>query len=595
MISYIFLLFSSLISLYPKNYDSQKDSLYSLIFSSIIFSHISLGFFSLILIHLNLSRFPLIIFCFFILIISLLRRDRSIEKLFEIKIFLKKEVEFLIKSNQSNNFKKSLFILLLILLAFILFSSIGPINHPDAADYHVGYPYQYFVRGRFFIDGGLTQGLLGIGDYANLSFIQEKNIWLIRFIQILNLPLIVLFLSKNVRNNIFLIAFLTVPTFIQWSTIGKPLFLGESTLIILYLIWKDNKTFYNLKLLIISILSCLAYKISALIIIFPITIFLTKYLIKKIYLKEIILNDVKHIFLSKEVLFTSAVLFSIFIDRQIITGNFAFPLLTNFFNTNDPIMNDFSKNIINYQRDGFSFLRIFMTTKTTELSTILGPSILVIYITIIISKLRNLHNTNNEIVLLTTAQILLLISFSQGRSDYYSGPLILIIYSSGELDNIIKELKLKYILNITNIFQSTIISIYLFFSIYQNFLSYQNYSKMMNISAYGFNTATQIDNALSGNIYISGRTTRFYYPENYVDTDQMNRCFNENFIKDQSEGKEICFEKYKINQIITNEKEKINKNIYECKIINTTSPSRNIFKRKSSKIKYCTKKNIFNN
>ena len=171
--------------MYPKNYDSQKDSLYSLIFSSIIFSHISLGFFSLILIHLNLSRFPLIIFCFFILIISLLRRNRSIEKLFEIKIFLKKEVEFLIKSNQSNNFKKSLFILLLILLAFILFSSIGPINHPDAADYHVGYPYQYFVRGRFFIDGGLTQGLLGIGDYANLSFIQEKNIWLIRFIQIL--------------------------------------------------------------------------------------------------------------------------------------------------------------------------------------------------------------------------------------------------------------------------------------------------------------------------------------------------------------------------------------------------------------------------
>ena len=105
MISYIILLFWSLIFLYPKSYDCKKDSLYSLIFSSIIFSHISLGFFSLILIHLNLSRFPLIIFCFFILIISLLRRDRSIEKLFEIKIFLKKEVELLIKSNQSNNFK----------------------------------------------------------------------------------------------------------------------------------------------------------------------------------------------------------------------------------------------------------------------------------------------------------------------------------------------------------------------------------------------------------------------------------------------------------------------------------------------------------
>ena len=202
MISYILLLFSSLIFLYPKSYDYKKDSLYSLIFSSIIFSHISLGFFSLILIHLNLSRFPLIIFCSLILIISLFR-SRSIKKLFEIKIFLKKEVDLLIKSNQSNNFKKSSFIFLLILIAFILFSSIGPINHPDAADYHVGYPYQYFVRGRFFIDGGLTQGLLGIGDYANLSFIQEKNIWLIRFIQVLNLPLIVLFLSKHVRSNIF--------------------------------------------------------------------------------------------------------------------------------------------------------------------------------------------------------------------------------------------------------------------------------------------------------------------------------------------------------------------------------------------------------
>ena len=71
----------------------------------------------------------------------------------------------------------------------------------------------------------------------------------------------------------------------------------------------------------------------------------------------------------------------------------------------------------------------------------------------------------------------------------------------------------------------------------------------------------------------------------------MNRCFNENFIKDQSEGKEICFEKYKINQIITNEKEKINKNIYECKIINSTRSSRNIFNRKPYKFKYCSRKN----
>ena len=62
------------------------------------------------------------------------------------------------------------------MLAFILFSSIGPINHPDAADYHFSYQYQYFLWERFFIDGGLTQGLLVIGEYANLSFIQKISV-----------------------------------------------------------------------------------------------------------------------------------------------------------------------------------------------------------------------------------------------------------------------------------------------------------------------------------------------------------------------------------------------------------------------------------
>ena len=42
------------------------------------------------------------------------------------------------------------------------------------------------MRGKFFIDGGLHQGLLGLADYANLAFIQENNVWFIRFLQIIN-------------------------------------------------------------------------------------------------------------------------------------------------------------------------------------------------------------------------------------------------------------------------------------------------------------------------------------------------------------------------------------------------------------------------
>ena len=111
-----------------------------------------------------------------------------------------------------------------------------------------------------------------------IFFIQENNIWLIRFIQICNLPLIITFLSRSIKNNLYLIAFLSVPTFIQWSTIGKPLFLGESSLIALYIIWKSNKSNYNIRLLLITIICCITFKISSLIIIFPILIDLAFYL-----------------------------------------------------------------------------------------------------------------------------------------------------------------------------------------------------------------------------------------------------------------------------------------------------------------------------
>ena len=107
MASYIFLFISSLIALYPKNIYKKKTSFYSLIFSSIIFSHISLGFISLILIHLNLSKFPLMIISSLLFLFLFLRKTNSIQKLLEIKNFLKRELEILKKKNETNNFQKS--------------------------------------------------------------------------------------------------------------------------------------------------------------------------------------------------------------------------------------------------------------------------------------------------------------------------------------------------------------------------------------------------------------------------------------------------------------------------------------------------------
>ena len=116
MISYIILFISSYFFISSKS-KNIKDFNYAALTSSALLSYILLGFISLILVfsRINLSA-----------------------------IYLD--------------------ILSLILLSLILASSIGPIIHPDSTDYHVGYIYQYFLRGGFFTDGGLHQGLLGIGD-----------------------------------------------------------------------------------------------------------------------------------------------------------------------------------------------------------------------------------------------------------------------------------------------------------------------------------------------------------------------------------------------------------------------------------------------
>ena len=97
--------------------------------------------------------------------------------------------------------------------------SFGPINHPDAITTYVGYPYQFFLQNKHFIDGGLAQGLLGVSDFANLSFFQERNIWFIRTIQSIPLILMVSIFLLRKTNKVLILVFLTCPVYIQWLTI----------------------------------------------------------------------------------------------------------------------------------------------------------------------------------------------------------------------------------------------------------------------------------------------------------------------------------------------------------------------------------------
>ena len=271
MFSYILLFLSSIPFLNPDSNLKLENKIYIIIITSGLFSYSILGLISLGLIHLDSSRFPIRIISFLIFLLTILFTKDSLKIYSTIKNFLL--IEFIKFQNNFRvlNQKKFLF-LIVILLILITLSSIGPINHPDSLDYHVGYPYQYWLQGKFFIDGGLTQALMGAGDYAHLAFVQEKTIWLIRYLQISNLPIISLFFINNIKNKLYIIGFLTSSTFIQWSTIGKPLFLGESSCAIAYILWRQSKDNLSRRLLLICMISCISIKISSLIVCTPIFI-----------------------------------------------------------------------------------------------------------------------------------------------------------------------------------------------------------------------------------------------------------------------------------------------------------------------------------
>ena len=166
------------------------------------------------------------------------------------------------------------------LMIWLYFISFGPINHPDPITTYVGYPYQFFLKNKHFIDGGLHQGLLGLSDFANISFLQEKNTWLIRSIQSIPLVSLVSIFLLRKTNKLIIITFLTCPVFIQLLTIGKYLFLPDISIAITYLVWfkfKEKNSLYNL---IIVILLSLSFKISCLIISIPIIAHLSYEILK---------------------------------------------------------------------------------------------------------------------------------------------------------------------------------------------------------------------------------------------------------------------------------------------------------------------------
>ena len=585
MFSYIILFLSSIIFLSSKNILRIEKKIYSLLCVSALFSYSMLGLISLILINLDKGKFPTITISILIFSSCVLLKKNNLKNYLIIKNFLLFEgIKF--SKYFKNKSQKLTIILISLLLILISISSIGPINHPDALDYHVGYAYQYWLKGKFFIDEGLHQALMGAGDYANLSFIQEKTIWLIRYIQIFNLPLISLFFVNNIKNKWLIIAFLSSSTFIQWSTIGKPLFLGESSCAIAYIIWREYKDNLSRKLLLVSIISCISIKISSLIVCVPIVLDVISHTFFNNYkknLKKTFLN-IKNTLFDSSIFLSLILLLAILIMRYRINGNFAFPLLTNIFNKNDILIKSFAESLYGYQRDGLFPLNIFLPIQFSDIASSLGPAI---FITVILLTIKNFSKFNlekNFLFYISFAQIILLIMFCQGRADYYAIPLIIAVYFSGNLNIFYTKRILKKLINLSIIFQTIFMIGLLLFSINQNLLSIFNYEKAMINTSYAFDFSRLINHNTSGNFYQNAiRDSRFLYPENYISREKMQKCLMNN-------SQEFCFIKNNITQVISGREFLLDKQNFNCKSKLFITGARNPLNLKKREVEVCEKK-----
>ena len=366
----------------------------------------------------------------------------------------------------------------------------------------------------------------------------------------------------------------------------------KKSLIVIYLIWKENKSLLTLKLLIISILNCICFKISSIIIIFPIIIDLIFYFSKKETSLRSLLKIFRKIILSKAVILSTLIFVALLISRYEINNNFTFPLFTNIFNKDDVQIMEFSEMLRNYRREDFFFLNIFIPTKISDLGQSLGIFTSFILIYYVFKNIKEFKLKKSSLFFVFTAQLLLLLFFCQGRPDYYSSPLILLFYQIGSHNQLKKNITIKSLIYITIIFQLVISSIFLSFSIFLNFNTAIEYSKNMNLSAYGYKNSRLIDQSLKGNILFYERNTRFYYPTNYIDKDRMDSCIFEFKFNGEKNAKEICLEKYNVTQIVNAWEDISLERKYNCENINSIKATRNILSRSKRSVRYCKKRNL---
>ena len=566
--------------------DNDSESYYLTFVSSLSLSYATLGFFGFIFVFLKLTFLPLfvILIIIFLALLSYRSYRNKLNYLFE--LFLE-EIKYI---NKLKNYAKTLkFFYFILFLLFIV--SIGPINHSDTANVYVGYPYKFRIENSHFIDGSLFQGLMGIGDFANIFYFQEHTTWLIRTSQFLPLLIIFFYLLKRKISNFYFLIFLTSPVFIQWLTIGKNNFLSESCLALSFLIWEKNKDIKYLPLIFSTIFIAISFKISAIIVSIPIVLYIIFY-----YRKSLSFLNFKNIlnFISFPLVFSFSMIIIIFFYRYFLVENPFYPLFSKFFNPENQQLLDWEQTLRGWDRGGLFLFWIFIPKTIGKISFVLGPANLLLIMISIIYFLRNLISNNGSLSV-GIYQLILLMIFSQGRADYYISPLILVPLGLPSLNlKNFKFLKIKFIKFLRSLLAFTVFSQFVMFmisSLYSISLVLYviyDYQTGMDKTAFNFYNSRIIEENAESPVYseITGMT-HLYTKKPFVNSQKFGRCFYYDDSINTNEKYKVCMRREGVRTIIL-EKDKLKNNPnFSCKSENLVRASRNIFLEEKLSVDFC--------
>ena len=563
--------------------DKNNDSKYLTYASTLSISYCSLGLVSLFLIYTKLTFLPLYILLIFLFLIFF-----SVEKYKYKFIFFCNQ--FLIEINLLKNMEryKKTFNLFFSFLIILLIISIGPINHVDTVNIYVGYPYKFLIQNSHFFDGNLMQGLMGVGDFANIFYFQEKTTWLIRTSQFIPIIFLLMYMLKRNLSNIIILIFLTSPVMIQWLTIGKNNFLSESCLALSFLVWEKNKEKAYLPYIFCLSFIAISFKISAVLISAPILIYIIFY-----YRKSLIKINFQKI-LSLPLIFSFLALISIFTYRYFFIENPLYPLFSNIFSPGDQQLLDWEKTLKGWDREGFFLFWIFIPKSIGKISFVLGPANLFLFIFGLMIYLKNFI-FRNPLLTVAILQFLFLITFSQGRADYYMAPLIIISFASEMI--LFKDLKflglkfygfLKPIFFLSFFIQLMMFLISALYSVALVAYVIFDYEGGMNKTAYNFYNSNKIEKIANLPVYseVSGMT-HLFFDKQFIANQKFERCFYYGKKIPVDQKYKLCMNKEDVKTIIVEKNMLKDSKYFSCKNDSLIRASRNIFLEKKIEVDVC--------